>query len=205
MKIKYYTLFEALFVIFIVGVIATGFVTVVKPKDYLNNALKKKASSDYLQINVAAKQILLKYSTTYKMTGLKTIEGTKFSINDSKADEKLAPLFKKTLGTRNYTASSAYKGVVIKNESGANVIQGTQLKISAFTQGFKTKNGAYFALKLNDSCSVNESGIYDPSRPDSHEISNSCGLIFYDVNGEDGPNAAGIDIYIISIGKNGIN
>ena len=205
LKIKSYTLAEAMMVIFVIGIIATVFITLSKPINYSDAALKKKASSDLIQINAAVKQILLKYSTNYKMTELKTLEGTRFSINEEGADEKLAALYKKTLGTRNSTVNDAYKNIVIKNESDENVIADEELKISDFTQGFKTKNGAYFALKLNNSCAVTDSGIYDPSWPDIHEVSNSCGLIFYDVNADESPNTAGVDIYIISIGKTRIN
>lgn len=198
---KSYTLAEVMIVMFILGIISTFMITSLKKSDYLNKTYKKAGLSTLLQINFATKQLLAKYSYSYQMTGLKTTAGAKFSIVDSGADANLSALYKKILGSRTYSAPSTYTGADLVNEAGSKV---STYKVSTFTQGFQTKHGTYFALKLNGNCTTSESYIYDPSVIDTRTAAKSCGLIFYDVNAHDGPNVVGVDQYIISIGKMGI-
>ncbi len=207
MKKRSFTLTEAMVVIVILGIIATTFIASMKKENYQVTALKKAGSSYYLNLNLATKQILAKYSYGYNMTSLLTLANAKFSITDSEnADANLAALYKKLLGASStYTAPNTYTSTVLKNESGATVGSGSGYKISDFTQGFKTKNGYYVALKLNGNCTTSEQYVYDPSASGVRTSSNSCGLILYDVSGDKGPNIAGIDIYILPIHRNGIN
>ena len=204
MKIKSYTLAEAVIVVFILGIIVTFLLATLRPKDYKTEAYKKAGLNHYLAIGIATKQLLAKYSSNYNMTGLKTTAGADFSIVDSGADAKLAPLYKIMLRGASYTAPSGYSGTVIKNEAGTAVGANGGYKISDFTQGFQARNNMYFALKLNRNCTTTESYIYDPSVIEKRTAAKSCGLILFDVNADAEPNIAGVDIYIISIGKMGI-
>ena len=126
-----------------------------------------------------------------------------FSITDSGADAKLLELYKTTLrATRSSNTNATYLDSVLKDKDGATVNAG--LKVSSFSQGLTLRNGTYFAFKLNGNCTTNETYIYSPATPNNRSAKNSCGLIFFDVNGQDFPNLVGIDQYIIAIGRNGI-
>ncbi len=203
---KSFTLTETLIVVVILGFIAAAMLASLKKGNYKAEALKKAGTNYYHQINIASKQILVKYSYGYKMTALKTIGGTEFSISDSNSDASLAPLFKKMLGSGTYSAPSNYSGSYLINESGTKVGPNGGYKVSNFTQGFKTKNGTYMAFMLHEDCTTSETdNIYDPSTPETHSATKSCGLIFYDVNADDSPNTLGIDQYIVSIHKLGLD
>lgn len=203
MKNKAFTMAETLIAIVMLGVLGACALSLIKPSNIKKDALTKAGSSVYLQIGFATKQILAKNSLNYQMTKLLTLSGVQFSINDEEADEKLAELYKKALYTsRNSTVPATYTALSLKNEEGSVV--GSSLTVSNFTQGFKTKNGAYMALMLHDNCTTNETYIYDPSAPELRTAKKSCGLIFFDVNADKAPNIVGIDQYIISIGKLGI-
>ena len=196
-----YTLAEISIVMMIISVIAGCFCVIIRKGDYKSETCKKAGLNALWQLNFASKQILAKYSTKYNMTGLKTLTGDEFSINDEGADAKLAPLYKKVLGSRTYTPPSGYTDSNLTNE---NDIQVGSYKVSSFTQGFQAKNGTYVAFKLNGNCTTGETTIYDPSTPELRTSTKSCGLIFFDTNADDSPNTIGIDQYIVSITKQGV-
>lgn len=199
---KGFTLTESLIVIIIIGIVYVVIASVIKPSSIKKDVLVKGGANLLYQIDFATKQILLKNSNNYTMTRLKEKSGAEFDITSSGADAKLSTLYRKNLvGFRKKTVSSTYKSLAITTESGAQV---SNYKVSTFTQGFFLKNKAYFALKLNGNCTTTENYIYNPQSPDKRTATKSCGLIFFDVNGESDPNKAGIDMYIISIGKNGV-
>jgi len=199
-----YTLAEALIIMVVMSLIIASTITILRPKDYVAETLKKSGGSSLVQISFATRQILTKYSTNFRMTRLFTPDKTIFSINDNKADEKLVLLYKKLLFVSNKTVSSDYTNSFLLNESGAKIGGGSGLKVSDFTQGFITRSGMYIAFRLYNSCSVSETYIYDPSNTGLKTATNSCGLIFYDVNADNGPNTLGIDQYIASLGAQGI-
>ena len=203
MKNQAFTMAETLIAIVMLGVLGACALSTLRPANIKKDALIKSGASALLQINFATKQILAKNSVNYQMTKLLTTAGAQFSINDSGADAKLAPLYKKALyESRKNTIPATYTALSLKNEEGSAV--GSSLKVSSFTQGFKTKNGTYIAFMLYDNCTTNETYIYDPSAPELRTAKKSCGLIFFDVNAEESPNIIGIDQYIVPIGKLGI-
>ncbi len=198
MKVKAYTLAEVLITMILMSFICVLVFSSIKKGNHYSESCKKAGRNSLLQIEYATKQILSKYSTNYTMTTLKAIDGTRFSINNSGADAKLSAIYKKLLGSRTYTAPSAYTNIALKNESGAAV--GSSLKVSSFTQGFKTKNGTYIAFKIYTNCTTNETYIYDPAVPEKRTATKSCGLIFFDTNADEDPNVVGVDMYIVPIG-----
>ena len=173
----------------------------LRPNNIKTETLQKAGNSLYSEIDYASKQILANNTTNYNFTTLVSEAGTGYSISDSGADAKLIASFKKFLMGKRGSISASYSGSSLYNDSGSAV---GSLKVSSFTQGFLLKNNAYFALKLNGNCTTSESTIYNPSMPNNRNVTNSCGLIFFDVNGEEGPNKVGIDQYIVSLGKLGI-
>ena len=201
---KAFTMAEAIIAIIIAGVISSCLIIIIKPGDVRGEALKKSGLNMLFQVNYATKQILAKYSTNYQMTSLRALDETTFSINDVGADEKLIELYKKLLiPSRNQAIDASYTNLDLYNEQETKVQDSSDLKISSFTKGFKTKNGSYFAIKLESNCTASKNCIYNPLLSENRNVSKSCGLIFFDVNGEDDPNVVGVDQYIISINKNG--
>ena len=203
---KAFTITESLIAMIVVGILASCILIMIKPTEAKNDLLKKSGANMLLQINFATKQVLAKYSSNYQMTKLLTPSGVEFSINDEGADENLIQIYRRILTpipARDGIASEEYLSSNLYDENGTAVEDGSALTISSFTQGYKVKNGAYFAIKLDSTCTENKSCIYNPVYPEERDATKSCGLIFFDVNGQKEPNIVGVDQYIISIDKHG--
>lgn len=201
-KKQAFSLIETMITLVIVGTISAAVLGLLKNGSVNNGVLQKAGANAYYQLDFASKAILAKNSTNYSFTSLKATNGAAFQITASDADAKLMALYKKNLGAlRNKTPSASYKTNTLKNSSNAEV---TGVSISSFPQGFFSKNGTYIALKLNGNCTTSETYLYNPATPQTRSTSNSCGLIFFDVNGENQPNLLGIDQYIVAIGKLGV-
>ncbi len=197
-----FTLAESLIAAMLVGIFSVALMAVMRPNDIKNDALKKAGLNYYLQMEYATKQILLKKTKSYSFLNLLDDSNKTYSIVDSGADSKLISAYKKYLiPARNATVSATYKSAQLKNYLGQNV---ASLKPSSFTQGYVLKDRSYFALKLNKNCTTTESTVYNPSMYEKRSQTNSCGLIFFDVNGEELPNIVGLDQYIVPIGKLGL-
>ena len=136
------------------------------------------------------------------MLSLFSPDKTPFQITDEGAEERLAELYRKYLvAQRKKQIPSSYLNLQLTDTIGSKI---NNLRISDFKSGFSLRNDGYFALKLNGNCETDETYIYSPIEPDKINSSNSCGLIFYDVNGPHQPNVLGIDQYIVSIHKSSV-
>ena len=197
---KAFALAEFSIVIIIIGIIASTAISVLKPREFQSEAAIKTGKTLYLQVELATKQVLMRNSKNYSFTKLIDSAGAVYSIASSGAGAKLIQSYKKHLvGKRTANTDATYLASTLYNTSGA-----TSLKVSDFSNYFTLKNDAFFGIKLNGNCTTSETLIYDPFLPDKRNKENSCGLIFYDVNGKNTPNILGIDQYILSIGKKGI-
>ena len=187
----------------IIGTISICCITALNPRNIKTDAIKKAGLNEFLQIDLTTKKILLNNSTEYNMVSLKNTSGTAFSLTDENKNQYISELYAKYMSKRiAQTASDSYKALDLKNEAGTVI---SNYKVSTFSSGIMTRNGSYMAFKLNEDCNQTETDvIYNPSLPDKHTQTKSCGLIFYDVTGEEGPNVVGIDMYIVSIGKLGL-
>ena len=205
-NLKAYTLGEMLVAMIVASIIVSIVLINLKPSNARNDSLQKNGANMLNQISFATMNLIAKNSKHYSLFSLIDSSNNVFSIVDEGADEKLIDLYKKNLiGIRNKTVSADYLGSEIKNSTDTiEVSSGVKLKISDFPKYFVIRNGTFFAIKLNQNCTTNETYIYNPSFRESNTAKNSCGLIFFDVNSQDSPNVLGIDQYIISIGKNGI-
>ena len=103
------------------------------------------------------------------------------------------------MGLRNVALDSSY--AALKLTDGTNVLH--DLSASSF-KGFTLKNGAFFGVKLHDNCTTEVTYIYDPTTPELRTKKNTCGIVFFDVNGANKPNVLGYDQYIVGLGKRGI-
>ncbi len=198
-----FTLIEAMTAMIIVGAIAISCVVVLKPGDIKKDAFKKAGLDSLIRINLATKAIVSCDSEKRNMTVLKNTSGTAFALaSDGNRHLYLSQLYAKHLGSgAGATITTAYTGTALKNESGTAI---GSLKVSSFNNGIYIRNGTYMAFKLNSNCTTTETNtVYNPSTT-SHSVTNSCGLIFYDINGPSGPNIVGVDMYTVSIGKFGL-
>ena len=196
-----FTVAETTIVMVIIGAIAVTLLYSMKPNNVERDLLDKNAKKMLFQIEYATKQILAKNTDNFTFTKLFLFDGTNFSITDYGADANLLSLYRKYLvGLRNYNPDNAYLSTFLRDEAGNNL----GYELSKFEHYFKMKNGAHIAIRLHEACDVDETKIYHPQYPDKREQSNSCGLIFFDINAKDSPNILGIDQFIVALGKYGI-
>lgn len=201
MKKKAFTLAETTVVIVLLGIIAATLLHTLKPNNMKREYMDKSAKNMVLKIEYATKQILARNTINYSLLEMIAVGGAQFSITESDATTKLGALYKRYLvGMRNLSIPATYTSSSLIDEAGSS----SGYTVGSFSQGFKMKNGAYVALKLNGNCTTSETKIYNPVVPDSHTASGSCGLIYFDINAQDEPNTLGVDQHILSIGKYGI-
>ena len=174
-----FTLFEAMIVTVIVGMLVSIMLVNLRPNDIRQETLQKAALALYRHIDFATNQIIVKNSPTYSLDNVRALDGTSCSIT-KEADEKYF--------------LELYKKYLIAKRSD-----------KAITSGEITlRNNATFKIELNGDCTQEATGLYNPMLPNTSTSKRSCGLIYFDVNGEDLPNTLGLDKYIISIGKLGL-
>ena len=201
-KRRAFTLVESLITMIIIGIVYVAISSVIRPNDIKREVLQKAGANMAYQLDFASKQILARNTVNYNFAHLKTSDGTEFLITDDGADEKLMKLFRKNLkGLKNVSVSSSFLGQTLINEQNALVADTTP---SSFKYGFTLSNNAYLAIRLNGNCTTTETYIYNPTQPNKRTQANSCGVFFFDVNGDKAPNVLGLDQYVVAIGKNGL-
>jgi len=201
MKKKGYTITEVAASLVVLGIIISTFLYALKPSNIKIEMMDKMAKNTLIQLEYATKQILAKNTYNYSLLNIIGVDNNQFSITSNDAEQEIMKLYKKYLmGLRDFSASSSYFELMLKDKDGVE----SSYLVSSFDAGFKMKNGVYFAIKLNGNCSTNETKIYNPILPDKRTMENSCGLAFFDLNTEEAPNTLGVDQFIVSIGKFGI-
>lgn len=196
---KAFTLIETMIAMTIIGVIATIMITMLKPTNIREDVLKKAGAQVHGQIDFAVQQIVLKHTNNFTMK--KLTSGKSIASTDS-LSEIVGYLKKYLIAKRkNNTIPSAYASTNFVTSSGATV----SLNVNSFGANFVTRNGAYIALKLNGNCTTTETTVYHPIYDGlSNAKTKSCGLIFYDVNGDEMPNRLMLDQYIVAISEFGL-
>ena len=189
---KAFTFFETVMMMLVISIIAVILISNLRPATVKEDALIKAGGVMYIQIDYAITQIIATKAKNYTLTSLMGNDASTFVENYLKKFIK---------SSRSYSISSTYKNSTFKNSSGTAV--GSSLKVSNFT-GFSINNGGYIGVRLYGGCTTSESYLYNPSKPTARTQSNSCGQIFFDVNGEDIPNIMGVDQYLVSLTANGV-
>lgn len=199
MKFNAFSLLEQIIVLIIVSILFVVMLTIMRPNNIKEETLKKSGKSTFIQIEFATKRMLARDTNNYTLERMVDSTG-EFSIADSTSSARTTELFKKHLiAIRNSTLDSTYAATTLTN--GTTSLDG--YSPSSFS-GFMIKNGTYFGLKLHGNCTTTVNFLYDPSTPNKNSRTNTCGIIFYDINGKNPPNMLGVDQYIISIGKMGV-
>lgn len=195
-----------LIAVIVIGILIAAVSFNFKPNNLKTQSLMVAGKNLEGQISFATMNLLAKNSKNSSMLHLIDSAGTEFSIESEGAGEKLIKLYKKVLiAKRTSSVDNAYLSSSLMGPNGIYKDKDNkEVKISIFSNYFTFKNDAFFALKLNGNCTTEESLIVDPSMPSKATAKNSCGLIFYDVNGKERPNVLGVDQYIIPLGKHGI-
>lgn len=199
MKFNAFALLEQVLVLIIVSIFFVIMLTIMRPNDIKEEALKKSGKSTFIQIEFAAKRMLARDTKNYTLERMIDSTG-EFSISASDSTARTIELFKKHLiAIRDSALDSAYAAATLTN--GTTSLDG--YSPSSFS-GFMIKNGTYFGLKLHGNCTTTVNFLYDPTTPNKNSRTNTCGIIFYDINGKKEPNLLGVDQYIIGIGKMGV-
>ncbi len=201
MRIKAFTVVEMITTVIILGIIAVILIVNMRPNQIKKETLIKAGKASYIQVDYATAQLIAKNTKNYTLARVVGDSG-EFSIASSSNTAALINVYKKRLrGLRSKTLGNVYKNADLKNEAGSVVESG--LSVSDFT-GFTTKDAGYFGVRLHGNCTTSEAYLYNPVRPTLRTQSNSCGQIFFDVNGEQEPNTLGIDQYLVSLTLNGV-
>lgn len=198
MQKKGYTLIEQLIVIVIVSILGSVMLTTFRPNNVKVEAYKKAGKSNFIQIEFALKSLLAKNTNNYTLTRMFDSTG-EFSIAASASQARMLALLKKHLVSIRQTLDATYGALTLTD----GTTELTGYSASSFS-GFIIKNGAYFGLKLHGNCTTTVDFLYDPSTPNNNSRTNTCGIIFFDVNEKKPPNRLGIDQYIVAIGKMGV-
>jgi len=195
---KAYTLIEQLIVIIVVSMLVSVMLTISRPNDIKVETFKKAGKSNFIQIEFALKSLLAKNTNNYTLAKMVDATG-EFSIAQSASQARMVALLKKHLVATRQTLDPTYGAQTLSD--GATSLTG---HTPAGYSGFIIKNGAYVGLKLHDNCTTTVDYLYDPSTPERNSRTNTCGIVFFDVNEKKPPNVLGIDQYIVAIGKFGV-
>ena len=187
-----FTMAEAVLVMTILGIIATVMITVMKPAQYKERALKIKTTKIINDIDQATDFILMNHSKDETMFHLIGEDGVEFSICNplNKADsDRLAGLYKK------------YLQISRKECKGESC---TCYKNANFTRDrgnlFYLKDGACVAIGTMKTVSIS----LFPNDITYTKLKDLCGIIDIDVNGNDEPNDYAKDKFLLRYNKFGI-
>lgn len=203
MKYKAFTLYETLVTMIIVGVVAAIGINNMRPAEIENKVLIEAGKDMYIQLDYATREIIARDTNNYTLSRIKN-GANEYSIEDSSNLSTLVyTTYKKRIkALRDFSLANDYRNAILESRDDKNATQ-ESLKPSSFT-GFMTKNGGYFAVRLHNTCTKNETALFNPIQPDIRTQANSCGQIFFDVNGDKKPNLLGVDQFLVSLTLNGL-
>ena len=201
-KSKGFTLTEAILVIILIGVIAA----ITIPQLLVNNPTKKgwdtMADKTVGYLMQASTQILIYDAPIDDFTRL-TLDGSTFSIEDSDATPKMAKLYSKYMANAKskIDPNNEYFSSPLKDYNDS--VLADSLK-DVYSEFFYGNDGVIIGFRFYGGCTNAEENANPPSYRQKYSAPNSCGSIFFDINGYKKPNKLGSDQYIIPIGKRGI-
>ena len=199
MKNRAFTLVETVVVLIILGTIAAVVIHTLNSKEVKEKALAEAAKAVYLQVDKATRSVIANNTNNYTLERMKDATG-EFSVASSSSLARMVELFKENMVLKRSAVQDATYLSTDLND-GTTTLIGIS---PSYFSGFTLRNDSYFGLFLNNNCTTTITYIYDPLMPDKRTISNTCGTIFYDVNGDKLPNLLGVDQFILALGKLGL-
>ena len=183
-KMKYkkaFTMAEAILVMTILGIIATIMITSLKPAQFKDKGFSIMANKVLTEIDTTMTQILVNDSKYGKLTNL--IDGaTMFSFSEVDKADNLKNLFKKYLTTTRKDVTD------------------TECAVDT-TFYFALKDGACMGVKMGK---VDTAATIFPGEDTTTDVTAEYGIIKFDINGAEEPNAVGKDQFLLPIGPDGI-
>ena len=199
MKKRAFTLAEVVIVLAIVSILGLVAIKTLTSNEVEDKAQAQAAKAVYLQVDKATRSIIANNTNNYTLERMKDSSG-EFSVASSTSLARMVQLYKENMvAKRNATQDATYLATDLSND--ATTLTGIT---PSYFSGFTLRNDSYFGLFLNDNCTTTINYIYDPLMPDKRTITNTCGIIFYDVNGDKKPNVLGVDQFILALGKLGL-
>ena len=193
------TIAEMAVVIVVFSFLAITSFMVLKSNEATNKAYEKAGKAAYFQLERATRLVLANNTNGYTLMRMKDASG-EFSIASSSSLNRMVEVYKKNMIIHR-TAVQAPDYFVSELTDGTTLYTG--LTPSSFA-GFTVRNDAYVGIKLNGNCTSTINYIYDALALNKRVVENVCATIFYDVNGDKGPNRLGSDQYIFPLDKFGL-
>ena len=196
MKFKAFTMLETITVLVIIGLFAAILLPTLRPTQTREQALVEGGKAMYVRLDSTTRDIISRKTTNFTLGAINDATG-QFSIASSSNQTRLINFYKKYFKpSRSITVSNNYKSTILIAKDGSK--PAGNISPSTFG-GYVLKNGSYLGFKLHGNCSTNETFLFNPYLPNQRTQSNSCGRIYFDVNGDNGPNYLGVDQFIVSL------
>jgi len=181
MKIKKaFTMAEAILVMTILGIIATIMITTLKPAEYKDKALKILSKKVLSEIDTATTQILINNSQNGTMISLMPGGASATTFGDNVANTEM--LYK------------IYLTSIRKNCNTADC------PCNSYGAKFYLKDGACVGL----TATTTATNTILPGETANTSVTPQQGVIFFDINGEEGPNIYGKDQFVLPVNNSGI-
>lgn len=199
---KAFTMSEAILTMVILGVIFALSITALKfikpAQDGMDTMSKKMAEN----LDQAFTQIIAHHAGIDDLLIIKN-GNDRFSI----ADEDVTPKMAKVIGK--YILEIPYD-LDLTNEYFSEQIKdynkkptGETLK-DAYSHFVVVQDGIFMGLRFYGNCTTTEPNATPPMQRGRLAMPNTCGSIFYDVNGFKKPNKLGSDQYVLPLYRRGI-
>lgn len=201
-KLNAFTLTEALVVLIILGIIAAITIPAIlkhNPTEQGWDTMAEKTAGILVQTN----NYIFLYDTKLDDFSILKHGDSEFSITSTDATQKYSDLHKKyiahVVGKINLSDKYFTSPLIDYNKTST----GNSLK-DTYSNFFYTNDGVVMGFRTYGNCTTTETNANPPTHRKKYAVPNSCGSIFYDINGFKGPNKLGSDQYIIPVGIRGI-
>lgn len=188
LKLKAFTMAEALIVMTMLGIIATIMLTTLKPAEFRDRGLRVAAKKILSEIDTATTQILIN----------NTQDGTLSKIYQANSSTVL------NLATAN-TTNSGHLGDLYKKYLTATreACNSSTCPCNGYNNKFYLKDGACIGITVG-AMSANTNTIFPGESTVNSALKPSYGVLFFDTNGAEEPNLMGKDQFVLPLNAGGI-
>lgn len=190
LKLKAFTMAEALIVMTMLGIIATIMLTTLKPAEFRDKGLRVAAKKILSEIDTATTQILIN----------NTQDGTLTRVY--KADSSDVLNLGETANSNTYSGEFAtlYKKYLTATREACNT---STCPCNSYTAKFYLKDGACVGITTG-AMTANTKTIFPGESTVNDAIKPSYGVLFFDTNGAEEPNLIGKDQFVLPLNAGGI-